>query len=299
MAPQAIAHRAAVSRRMTRWHLAGLSINGIIGAGIFGVPSSAARILGVSSPIAFALCAVIVYVFVLCFAEAASHFTESGGPYVYARTVFGRFVGFEVGWAMWLARVSAFAANTNLLVAYAGFFVPEITSPVGRTLVLTIVPALLMVINIRGVTGGARFGTILALFKAGALMLFGVLGLAFVDWTRFSGVTFSTQANWGEAILLLIYAYTGFEGTVFPSGEAKDPAKDTAWALIVTLAISAIIYMTVQTVAVGTVPGLASSEKPLVDSAQIFLGPLAGSLISALVCVSIIGNLSGNALASP
>src|SRR5262249_34934050 len=87
--------------------------------------------------------------------------------------------------------------------------------------------------------------------------------------------------------------------TVFPSGEAKDPAKDTAWALIVTLAISAMIYMTVQTVAVGTVPGLASSEKPLVDSAQIFLGPLAGSLISALACVSIIGNLSGNALASP
>src|SRR5262249_7166772 len=156
----------------------------------------------------------------------------------------------------------------NLLLTYAGFFVPAITSPVGRILMLTVVPAVLMVINIRGVTGGAGFGTILAAIKVGALMLFGVFGLAFVDWTRFSGVSFSTQANWGEAILLLIYAYTGFEATVIPSGEAKDPARDTAWALIVALAVSAVIYVTVQTVAVGTVPDLASSQKPLVDSAQ-------------------------------
>ena len=299
VAPVTSADRAGLARAMTRWHLTALSINGIIGAGIFGLPSSAARILGASSPIAFALCAVIVYVFVLCFAEAASHFTETGGPYLYARSAFGRFVGFEVGWSIWLSRVSAFAANTNLLVAYLGFFLPGMTSPVGRTLVLTIVPAVLMIINIRGVTGGARFGTILALIKAGALMLFAIVGLAFVDWTRFSGMSFSAQAHWGEAILLLIYAYTGFEATVIPAAEAKDPVRDTGWALMVALGVSAMIYVTVQIVAVGTVPDLASSQKPLVDSAQTFLGPVAGSLISFLVCVSVIGNLSGNALASP
>src|SRR5215468_8730655 len=104
-------------RSMTRWDLAAVSINGIIGAGIFGLPSATAAMLGSASAVAFAICGIIVYVFVLCFAEAASHFTEAGGPYLYTRKVFGRFTGFEVGWAMWLSRVSAFAANANLYVS--------------------------------------------------------------------------------------------------------------------------------------------------------------------------------------
>src|SRR5262245_9880812 len=104
-------------RGMTKWDLTAVSINGIIGAGIFGLPAAAAGLLGAASAIAFGICAVITYVLVLCFAEAASHFTEAGGPYLYSRKVFGRFVGFEVGWSMWLARVSAFGANTNLLIS--------------------------------------------------------------------------------------------------------------------------------------------------------------------------------------
>src|SRR5512138_142730 len=100
---------------MTRYDLAATSINGIIGAGIFGLPSAAAGMLGVASPIGFVICAVIVYVLVLCFAEVASRFTGTGGPYLYARESLGPFVGFVVGWALWLARVGAFAANSNLL----------------------------------------------------------------------------------------------------------------------------------------------------------------------------------------
>ena len=113
---------SSLVRAMTRWDLTALATNGIIGAGIFGLPSSAAQMLGVSSPVAFVLCAIVVYVFVLCFAEAAGHFTETGGPYLYARTIFGPFIGFEVGWSLWLSRVSAFAANSNVLVSYLRLF---------------------------------------------------------------------------------------------------------------------------------------------------------------------------------
>lgn len=289
----------ALVRGMTRWDLAGICINGIIGAGIFGLPSAAARMLGVSSPIAFVLCGIVVYVLVLCFAEASSRFTETGGPYLYSRTVFGPFVAFEVGWAMWLARLSAFAANSNLLVSYLGFFIPQVTSGLGRAVVLIVFPAVLMVINIRGVTGGARFGTIFAVLKVGALVLFGIVGLAFVDWNRFSGVSLSPEANWGGAILLLIYAFTGFENSVIPAAEAKDPVKDLPWAMTIALGVCAIIYVAVQTVAVGTVPDLASSQRPLADSAQNFLGPSAGGLISLLVCISVIGNLSASAVTNP
>src|SRR5579872_5640069 len=88
----------SLARVLTRWDLTALALNGIIGSGIFGLPSIVARQLGYASPIAFIACAGIVYVFVLCFAEVASYFSETGGPYLYGRTIFGPFVGFEVGW---------------------------------------------------------------------------------------------------------------------------------------------------------------------------------------------------------
>src|SRR5262245_12886307 len=163
MQTKAFETNGVLVRAMTRWDLTALALNGLIGAGIFGLPSSAARMLGVASPIAFVLCAVIVYVIVLCFAESAGYFTETGGPYLYSRTVFGRFIGFEVGWALWLSRVTAFAANSNLLVSYLGFFSPRMTSAVGRTVILTAVPAILMMINIRGVKAGATFSSVLAI----------------------------------------------------------------------------------------------------------------------------------------
>src|SRR5215831_1834198 len=126
-------------RAMSRWDLTALALNGILGSGIFGLPALVARQLGYASPLAFVLCAAIVSVFVLCFAEVASHFSETGGPYLYGRTIFGSFVGFEVGWSVWLARVSAFATNSSVLVAYLAFFIPQVASGFGRVSVLILV----------------------------------------------------------------------------------------------------------------------------------------------------------------
>jgi amino acid transporter len=284
---------------MTRLDLTALAVNGIIGAGIFGLPSSVSRLLGVSSPVAFVVCAVLVYVFVLCFAEVASHFSDTGGPYLYSRTIFGPFVGFEVGWSVWLARVSAFAANSNVLILYLGYFLPQATSGVGRAVIIALIPTVLAAINVRGVKGGAHVGDVFAGTKIGVLALFGIIGLFFVDWTRFSGMGVPQAENFGPAILLLIYAFTGFEYAVIPAAEAKDPRRDLAWALIIALGICTIIYIAVQVVAQGTVADLTISERPLADSAQTFLGPLAGGVIAMLVIVSVIGNLSALMLVSP
>src|ERR1051326_8137138 len=144
--------KASLVRAMTRWDLTALAINGIVGAGIFGLPAIAARLLGHASPLGFILCAAIVFIFVLCFAEVASRFTETGGPYIYGRTIFGPFVGFEVGWSVWLARVSAFASNSNIFVAYLAFFISQAGAGAGRAIVLIVIPAALAYINIRGVS---------------------------------------------------------------------------------------------------------------------------------------------------
>jgi APA family basic amino acid/polyamine antiporter len=295
------ASRPTLVRAMTRWDLTALALNGIIGAGIFGLPSTAAKLLGYASPLAFALCAGVVYVFVLCFAEVASYFTETGGPYLYGRTIFGSFVGFEVGWSVWLARVSAFATNANIFVSYLAFFFPQLGSGTGRAAVLIAVPAALALINVRGVKGGATFGGIFAVTKVLALVLFGAIGLGYVDWSRFSGFSLPQNASWGLAILGLIYTFTGFEYAVIPAAEAKDPRKDLGWALIGALGVCTIIYLAVQVVALGTMPlnELTASTRPLADAGRSFLGPAAGVMISLLACVSILGNLSALVLVSP
>src|SRR5947209_15989412 len=110
--------REGLIRGIRRWDFVALVVNAIIGAGIFGLPSKVYGLIGSYSLIAFLVCALVVILIILCFAEVGSRFDATGGPYLYAREAFGPLVGFEVGWLQWLARITAFAANANLLIEY-------------------------------------------------------------------------------------------------------------------------------------------------------------------------------------
>src|SRR5438105_1675338 len=142
-------------RGIRRWDLVAVTINGIIGAGIFGLPSKVFSLIGAYSLIAFVVCALVVTLIILCFAEVGSRFDETGGPYLYAREAFGPTVAFEVGWLIWLARLTAFAANCNLLVNYLGYFWPNATTTFWRAFVIATVVAGLSAINILGVRQAA------------------------------------------------------------------------------------------------------------------------------------------------
>src|SRR2546423_14250423 len=117
-------------RGIRKWDLVAFTVNAVIGAGIFGLPAKAYSLIGACSLIAFFACAFVVLLIILCFAEVGSRFDETGGPYTYARAAFGPTVAFEVGWLSWLVRLTAFAANCNLLVAYLGVFWPAATNTV-------------------------------------------------------------------------------------------------------------------------------------------------------------------------
>src|SRR6266704_1925386 len=138
-------------RGIRKWDLVAVAINGIIGAGIFGLPAKVYALIGTYSLIAFVACAIVVTLIILCFAEVGSRFDETGGPYLYAREAFGPTVGFEVGWLMWLARLTAFAANCNLLVDYLGFFWAPATAHFWREGIIVVVVVALAAVNVLGV----------------------------------------------------------------------------------------------------------------------------------------------------
>src|SRR5215212_8579530 len=142
-------------RGIRRWDLVAILVNGIIGAGIFGLPSKVYVHLGTYSLFTFVACALLIGLIILCFAEVSSRFEETGGTYLYALKAFGPVVGFEVGWLIWLQRLMAFAAISNVLVAYLSFLWPAAGSGVWRATIITAITGCVGLINIRSVRGTA------------------------------------------------------------------------------------------------------------------------------------------------
>ncbi len=293
--------RPELVRTIGRWALTGLVINGVIGSAIFGMPSLIAGKLGRSAPWGWVLAAALIGVVVACFAEVASRFREAGGPYLYVRATFGRFAGIQTGWMAYLARLTASASVANLFVIYLG----EFWSGFGRRSVGVAVLALLMgalgFVNYRGVKQGSRVSSVIAAAKLTGLGLFVIVGLT---WMGGHGAVDAPPAPpgtgpWLEALLILVFAYGGFEAAMMPLSEAKNPERDAPVALFTALAAAAIIYTLVQVVVTWTLPDAASNPRPVAAAASVFLGPAGGAFMAVCALVSTFGYLAGGMVNVP
>lgn len=285
-------------RGLGRWDFTAVVVNTIIGAGIFGLPAKVYAQIGAYSLLAFVLCALIVGLIVLCYAEVASRFTATGGPYLYAREAFGSMVGFEVGWLYWIVRVATFAANCNLLVTYLGFFIPGANEGAMRIALVSLVVLVITIVNLLGIRESSVMTNIFTVGKLVPLFIFAVVGMFFISPGNFNFDTVPQYTGFSSAVLLLIYAFVGFEASVVLSGETKDTGKTIPFGLIVGLLIVAAFYIVIQIVSIGTLPGLATSERPIADAASVFLGPFGAAFITVGALISIFGNLNVGVLAS-
>ena len=285
-------------RGIRRWDLVAVMINAIIGAGIFGLPSRVFAQVGPYSLIAFAACGLVVMLIVLCFAEVGSRFDETGGPYLYAREAFGPLVGFEVGWLTWVTRVTAFAANCNLLVEYLGYFLPAWGAGWRRSVVITLVVVTLTAVNLRGVRNAAMVSNIFTVGKLLPIALFVMAGLFFLEPGNFATPVAPGFHAFSNSVLLLVYAFTGFEMATITSGEVRDPRRNLPFALLTSIGVVMLLYILIQVVCIGTLPALADSRRPLLDAGARFLGGTGAAVIAGGVLVSIFGNLNVLVLAA-
>src|SRR5947199_8288814 len=274
-------------RGIRKWDLVAVTINGVIGAGIFGLPAKVFALIGSYSLIAFVACALVVTLIVLCFAEVGSRFDETGGPYLYAREAFGSTVAFEVGWLIWLTRLTAFAANCNLMVSYLGFFWPSANSSIPRAAIIVLVVLALTVLNVTGVRQAAIASDLFTIGKLIPMLIFIGVGLFFLNPHAFALGAHPTAGAFSQSVLLLIYAFTGFEMAAIPAGEIRNPQKHLPHALMIAIGVVAFIYILIQIVCVGTLPELAQSQKPLADAGTRFLGTAGGAIISVGAIISI------------
>lgn len=290
-------------RAMGRWSLVALMVNTVIGASIFGLPSLIAARLGSYSPAAYLVAGGGIAVIAACMSELASQFSEAGGPYLYSRAAFGQFVGIQIGWLTWLSRIGATSAAANLFITYLSQFFPGVSSTFTRVLVMTLLVGALALVNVRGVVAGNWLSNAFTVSKLSMLFLFITAGLAALAWKPSVRVIpptpATTPADWFDAVLLLVYAYGGFEAALFATGEVRNPRKDAPFALLASLTCVTLIYTAVQFVVIHTLPGAAATGRPIADSARQFLGSAGGGLIAAGIVVSLYGYLSANMLHTP
>ncbi len=278
-------------------------VNSIIGSGIFGLPSQIAALVGRASPLAVLAAALGVGAIMACFAELASRFQGAGGPYLYVRTAFGRFWGIEVGWLTWVARLTACAANANLFVIYLGQFVGWAKDPLPRLLILTLLLGGLAVVNLRGVRAGAQLSNVFTAAKLIPLLLVAVGGTLFVllAHPHLPGAAPVTPIprDWLQAVLLLSFAFGGFEAALIPAAEARDPRRDAPFALFAALGVCTLVYTLVQFAVVGLLPDAAHAARPVAAAAEAFLGSWGGAIVAIGALISVYGYLAANTITTP
>ncbi len=288
-----------LKRELGRVALALLALNGMIGAGIFGLPADAARLTGLFSPALFLLCGLLMATLMLSFAQAASYFQGTGGPILYAGTAFGPFWGYQTGWMLYLGRVTALAANSNLFATYLGTYFPSVNEGAGRATVIVGLAVMFALLNITGVKQGMGAILGISIAKFVPLLVFVLVGLTHVEPSTFAQAVVPPLGTLGEAALLVFYAFVGFEGALVPAGESRDPRRDLPKALLVTALAGTLLYVGIQVVAVALTPDLASSKRPLADAAAVFMGPAGVAMILFAAMASILGNLASSVLVAP
>jgi amino acid transporter len=232
----------------------------------------------------------------------ASRFTQAGGAYLYAIAALGRLPGILVGWLAYLTRVSAVAAGANLFTVNLAEFFPGVSREVVRIAVLTVLLGLFAAVNYRGAKGGARLSNVFTIGKLVPLAIFVVAGIAWGathDAAVPTAAASPTGRDWLQALLLIGFAYGGFDGAMFAMGEAKQPRRDAPFALFAAIVFLTVLYTGVQILVNAALPDPGLADRPLAAAARVFLGPPGAALLAGGALLSLVGFLSANFLNGP
>jgi amino acid transporter len=287
-----------IVRGIGRWDLVALMVNITIGSGILGLPSKLFALTGVYSILTLVLCAALLAIVAICFAEVGSRFTHTGGPYLFTRTAFGATPGFIVGWLYWVSRVLTFATICNLLVVYVARVVPALQGPGVRVAIISCVVLAIAIVNLVGIRQATIVSNGLTLLKVSLLLVFGLVGVVMMrDWPA-APATLPAPGEFSDAMLLGVFAFVGFEAALVSAGETRNPRRDVPFAVGMSLLIVLILYAGVQIVCIAAVPALASSTAPFADAAVVLWGPAGEQVISLGAVVIMLGSLNSGFLAT-
>ncbi|WP_339701149.1 amino acid permease [Algoriphagus aquimarinus] len=288
-------------REIGVWGLSANIVNIIVGAGIFVLPAIVAEIMGASAIFVYLFCGFLIALVMLCFAEAGSKVTRSGGAYAYVETAFGPYTGFLAAVFMVMGSAFSDAAVANALVELVGLAFPVFTNQIIRVLLLFLIFGGLAYLNVIGVKQGIGLVKINTVAKLTPLIL-----LIFFSWKDVSLANLYIEnapsfKNFGAASLILFFAFQGGDAGLTVGGEIKDPQKTVPKAIFIGITFVLILYILIQTAAQGVLGDQLPDfkEAPLASVANIVFGPIGYTLLLVTAGVSMFGMLSGEILNLP
>ena len=262
---------------LTLFDVTNLVVGAIIGADVYVASALAAGLLGPFSVVVWVIAGLIAIVIALCFAQCSALLPKVGGPYAYAHAAWGTFAGFVVGWSLWLAEWLSLAVFPVAFTNYLMYFVS--LNWAMQVIVKVLFVIFLIVTNVVGVKAAGRTNDILTLVKLIPLFFFAVIGLLFValntglaagNYSPFVPYGFG---GFGTALVLIFWAYAGFEISTIPAEEIKDPGKTIPRAIVVGILIVTAFYLVTNAVIFGVTrySSLALSPAPLATATNTAL----------------------------
>ena len=290
-----------LKRRIGTIGLSANIINVIIGAGIFALPAVIATKMGASSVIAFLFCGVLIALIMLCFAEADSKVTVTGGPYAYIETAFGKYAGFLGGIFIICGTLFADAAVSNALVSMLASSYPAFAEDSVRLLVLFVIFFGLAALNVFGLKQGIGLVKFNTLAKLIPLLILITLGWKGVSSANLVIDTIPDLKTIGETSLILFFAFQGAETGLVVGGEVKNPGKTIPKSILISISLVVIIYILIQSVCQGvlgnSLPNFEAT--PLAETAKVALGSIGFTILFVGAMVSMFGYMSGAILNNP
>ena len=286
-----------------RWSFAGLVLNTIIGTGVFVLPGTLGAMLGWTSMTAWLLAAALTGAMIFAFAEVASRFSRAGGAYLYGTAAFGPFAGIQMAWMGYFVRCITAAVQANLFTTYLVELWPAAATRPVQVAVTVAFIGLQTLVNVRSVGSGAAVSNVFAVVKLVPLVLFGALGIAWLAMGKAAQpaaiATDTSLGGWLNAMVLLMFAYGGFESALIPMAEAKDARRDAPFALITGLALVTVVYLAAQLTVLVTLSEPAATNRPLAASARVMFGSGGAVFITVAALISVYGWVASNILNVP
>ena len=286
-------------RGLRRFDAVALTVNSIVGAGVFAMPAGLAIDAGRYSLAVIFVAFIVVGFLALALAEVASRYDVTGGPQVYAQRSFGPLTGFTVGWLFSVSRLASYALIAHIMLDYAAALWPVLAEPWPRMVAITVFTLVLAVINVRGVTRGAWTGNLLTIAKMLPLSLIALAGLWFAGWNELPATEPRQPDGLASALQLALFACVGFDVAAIVAGEMRNPRRDLPISILGGLGISCLLYLLLMLACYGVLPDTAASALPLADVAKAFVGPAGATLMAAAAVVSCAGGLAVQMLVSP
>jgi basic amino acid/polyamine antiporter, APA family len=291
-----------LKREIGKWGLVANSVNIIIGAGIFILPVLVAERLGTGSIWAYVICGLLMLMIMLCFAEAGSRITITGGAYSYIEKAFGSFAGFlTASIFIFGAAVMANAAVANGLADTLSYFIPAFKKLWVRIQFFAFMFGSLGYVNVRGLNRAmaiVKFNTIVKLVP---LLMIVVFGWFFIKSSDLSINFGNSMKDIGGTSLILLFAFVGAETALNVSGEIKNPEKTIPKGILISVLLVVVLYILIQVVAQAILGESITEHRdsPLAATAKVMFGQVGALIVIIGATFSMFGNISGMVLNMP